>query len=191
MKAGRIILSLIICFSFHFANSQLKDTYEKGTIITNEDVKIDGYIKTNDLSHLSSEIWFKLTEEDEKYIVYNTSQIKSFQTVSGKFFDLFSIMINNNSTEITVFANLILKGETSLYKTTYKSKNFYIVATKNKNYVLQNDEIIPGETKLKKYFYQGVLDVATEGLLMKKYSKVAFNESEFVKIISNLLSKSK
>jgi len=184
MKVNRIFLCLIICFSFHNAKAQLNDTFEKGTIITSENVKIDGYIKTNDLSHLSTEISFKLTEKDAKSINYNTTQIKSFQTETGKTFDLFTIKINNNSTEINVFANLILKGETSLYKTTYKSQTFYIVVKKDKSYVLQDDEIILGETEIRKYYFQGVLNIATEGFLTKKYSNIAFKETDFIKIIS-------
>ena len=60
MTINRIFLCLIACFLFNNAKAQLKDIFEKGIIITKEDVKIDGYIKTNDLSHLSSEICFKL-----------------------------------------------------------------------------------------------------------------------------------
>ena len=181
---NRFFLCLIVCFSFNIAKAQLKDTFEKGIIITNENVKMDGYIKTNDLSHLSTEISFKLTEEDVKYINYNTTQIKSFQTETGKIFDLLAIKINNNSKEIAVFASLILKGQTSLYKTIYKSTTFYIVVTKDENYVLQNDEIITGETNIKKYNYEGVLNIATEGFLVNNYQKIAFNELDFIKIIS-------
>jgi len=184
MDVNRVILSLLILFSFQHVHAQLKDTFEKGFIITNENVGIDGYIKTNDLSNLSTEICFKLAETDVKFINYNTTQIKSFQTLTGKIFDLFSIKINNRSTEITVFANRVLQGETSLYKTIYKSTTFYIVVTKDENYVLQDDELIPGETKIKKYQYQGVLNIATKGFLKKKHQKIAFRETDFIKIIS-------
>jgi hypothetical protein len=184
MKINIMLLFLLLCFSFHNAKAQLKDTWEKGTIITSEDVKIDGYIKTNDLSHLSSEFCFKVTEDDEKCINYDTTQIKSFQTITGKTFDLLSIKIDNSSTEISVFANLILKGETSLYKTIYKSTTFYIVVTKDRNYVLQDDELMSGETEIRKYYFQGVLNTATEGYLTKNYSEIAFKEKDFIKVIS-------
>jgi len=184
MKINRMFLCLLICFSFSNAKAQLKDIFEKGTIITNENVKIDGYIKTNDLSHLASKISFKSTETDVKYINYDTTQIKSFQTVTGKTFDLLSIKINNGSTKISVFASLILKGETSLYKTIYKSTVFYIVVAKDENYVLQNDELISHETELRKYYFQSVLNTATEGYLTKNYSKIAFKKDDFIKLIS-------
>jgi len=71
-----------------------------------------------------------------------------------------------------------------LYKTIYKSTTFYIVVTKDENYVLQNDEIITGETNIKKYNYEGVLNIATEGFLVNNYQKIAFNELDFIKIIS-------
>lgn len=184
MKIKRIFLSLIICFSFIYAKAQLADTFEKGTITTIENVKIDGYIKTGDLSDLSSKICFKLAETDAKYIKYDATQIKSFQTVTGKTFDVLAFRINHNSTEIKVFANLILKGEISLYKAVYKSTTFYIVVTEDENYVLQNDELILGETEIRKYNYQGVLNLATKGFSSKNYQKVPFEEIDFIKIIS-------
>lgn len=171
-----------MCIFSHYVNAQLKDTFEKGAIITKENEKIDGYIKTDDLSHLSLEVCFRLNEHDEKDVCYNTSQIKSFQTVTGKTFDLLSIKINNNRTEITVFANLILKGNTSLYKTSYNSKVFYVVVSNGQNYVLENDELDFSE--IKKYNYQGVLNIATEGFFMENYPKIAFNEKDFIKVIS-------
>lgn len=183
MRINRLFLGLIACFLFQSAKAQLKDTFEKGIIITNENVKIDGFIKANDLSHLSSEICFKINENDKNCVCYNTSQIKSFQTETGKSFELFTIKINNNSTEISVFANLILKGETSLYKSTWKSSIFYIVVTKDKSYVLQDDELIAGESKIRKYQFQGVLNIATEGFLTKRYSDISFAEKDFIKII--------
>lgn len=179
---NRIFISLLLCFSCHLVNAQMKDTFEKGTITTNDNKKIDGYIKTNDLSHLSSEICFKLAKEDVKYVIYNTTQIKSFQTVTGKIFDLLLIKTKNDSTEIAVFANLILKGKASLYKTTYKSTTLYIVVVNSENYVLQNDELI--YDKIRKYNYQGVLNIATEGFLMGNYSKIAFKELDFIKVIT-------
>lgn len=184
MKIRRIILSLIICFSFIYAKAQLVDTFEKGTIMTIENVKIDGYIKTEDLSNLSSKICFKLAETDVKYINYDTTQIKSFQTETGKTFDLLSFKINNNRAAIKVFASLILKGEISLYKTIYKSKTFYIIVTKDENYVLQNDEQISFETNIIKHNYLGVINLATEGFSSKNNQKIPFKEIDFIKIIS-------
>jgi len=54
MRVDRIIMFLIFCFSFHYANAQVNDAFEKGTITTNENEKKEGYIKIDDLSHLSS-----------------------------------------------------------------------------------------------------------------------------------------
>jgi len=184
MKIKRTILSLIICFSFIYAKAQLADTFEKGTITTNENVKIDGYIKADDLSNLTSKICFKLAETDVKYINYDTTQIKSFQTETGKTFDLLSFKINNNSAAIKIFANLILKGEISLYKTIYKSTTYYIIVAKDENYVLQNDELISGETEIRKYNYQGVINLATEGFSSKNNQEIPFKEIDFIKIIS-------
>ncbi len=182
MRVNRIIIFLIFCFSFHYANAQLNDAFEKGTITTIENEKKEGYIKTDDLSHLSSEVCFKSTENEAKYNCYNTSQIKSFQTETGKTYDMLSIKINDGSIEIAVFANLILLGETSLYKTVYDAKTFYIVVREDKNYVLQNDEIVFNEVR--KYNYEGLLNVATEGFFMRNFSEIAFTEKDFIKVIT-------
>lgn len=183
MRINRLFLCLIACFLFYNAKAQLKDTFEKGIIITNENVKLDGFIKANDLSHLSSEICFKINVNDKNCVSYNTSQIKSFQTETGKSFELFTIKINNNSTEVSVFANLIVKGETSLYKSIWKSSIFYIVVTKDKSYVLQDDELISGETAIRKYYFQRVLNIATEGFMTNRYPNISFDEKVFIKII--------
>jgi hypothetical protein len=184
MKFCRITLLLVVSFSFHFATAQLADTYEKGFIVTNDGVKMDGYIKTDDLSHLSSEVCFKASEQDKKCISYNATQVKSFETESGKHFDMFSVTIDNNNTPLPVFANLILKGDTSLYKTNSKSRTFFIVTKKDVAYVLQNDEFTSGETTMKRFYYQGVLNIATEGFSTRKYPDVSFSESDFIRVIS-------
>lgn len=105
--------------------AQLKTTFEKGSIIQNDNKKTDGFIKTDDLSALSSKICFKLLETDEQCTEYNTNQVKSLNTQNGKFFDKLTIKMNKNKDGITVFANLILKGNISLYKSVYNEKNFF------------------------------------------------------------------
>lgn len=183
MKKIKVLFYIAICFSINLSFSQLKDTFEKGSILLNNDTKIDGYIKIDELSKLSSEICFKLLKTDEKCENYNSSEIKSFNTENGKYFDVLTLKINNNKKEITVFANLILKGTTSLYKSVFDEKDFYIITRNNINYVLQNDELVSGETEIRQYKYRGILNIATEGQTSTMGS-FEFNENNFIKIVS-------
>lgn len=184
MKVIRFFLCLLVCFSVLQAKAQVKDTFEKGFIVTNEGERIDGFIKSNDLAHLSATICFRATEMDKDCKLFDTTGIKSFGTVTGKHFDRLTIEINRNSEEITVFAKLIVQGETLLYKTEYKSTTLYIVVAKGKKYVLRNDEIIYGDPVMKRYNYAGVLNLATEGFSTGSGQKISFNENDFIKVVS-------
>lgn len=179
-----IFISLIMSVILN-TNSfgQLKETFEKGFLVTIDNQKIDGYIKSEEFAIITKRICFKTEINSEKQIKYNTSQIKSFQTENGKIFELMTLKINNNETEISLFANLILKGKASLYKSNYNSDDFYIVENENNYYVLQNDKLLLGETTIRNYNFGGYLNIATEGLSDSK-GKITFNEANFVKIIT-------
>lgn len=183
MKIGRLLCCVAFFLSYNISIAQLNDTFEKGTIILNNGDKTEGYIKTEDLSKLSSEICFKLALTDLKCVSYTASQIKSFYTENGKIFDLLTLLINNNSNEINVFANLILKGKASLYKSVYESEEFFIIANNNTLYVLQNDQLVLWETEKRKYNYRGYLNIATEGFTNTD-KNIEFNENKFIEIIS-------
>jgi hypothetical protein len=184
MKMIKMLFCVSIYLSSTIAFAQLKDIFEKGSIIQNEGEKIEGFIKNDDLSKLSSEICFKLLESDEKCSKFDVTQIKSFQTESGKIFELLTVKMDKNTKEISVFANLILKGEASLYKSVYNAQDFYIISNKNTNYVLQNDELISGETEERKYNYLGIINIATEGQANTD-NRTQFNESNFIKIVTD------
>lgn len=183
MKMGRLLCCVAFFLSYNISIAQLNDTYEKGTIFLSNGDKTEGYIKTEDLSKLSSEICFKPALTDLKCFSYTTSQIKSFYTENGKIFDLLTILINNNSKEITVFANLILQGKASLYKSVHESQEFFIIANNNTLYVLQNDKLELWETEKRKYNYRGYLNIATEGFTNTD-KNIEFNEKKFIEIIS-------
>lgn len=181
----RNTLFLLIFLSALISNAQLKEKFEKGWIITNNNVKAEGYIKVDDLSKLSSSICFKKKIEEKQCQTYKATQLKSFQTSIENTFDLLKLKINNNQNEINILANLILKGEKlSLYKSIYNSEMFYIISQNDKNYVLQKDKLISGETEIRKYNYTGILNAITEGIAFKEKLKISFNEDNFVHIIS-------
>lgn len=186
MNKIKSLLYLTISLSINFSFAQLTENYEKGSIIQNNDIKIDGYIRIDDLAKLSSEVCFKLSETDKNCIKYNTKQIKSFSTENERFFDLLTIKDSENNQEIEIFANLILKGGASLYKSVYKGNDIYVIVNQNKNYVLRDDELVFGETKMTTYNYIGILNIATEGFLNIKYSNnaIKFDQKDFTKLVT-------
>jgi len=60
-----------------------------------------------------------------------------------------------------------LNGKTSLYKGLHEKSVFYIISKKDKNYILQNDKFISGQTKVSRYNYVGILNLATENVPIK------------------------
>jgi hypothetical protein len=183
MKKCKVLLYVTICLSINFSFSQLKENYEKGSIIQNNDEKIDGYIRIDDLSKLSTEICFKVTETDKNCTIYNTSQIKSISTENGRSFDLLTIKMDENEEEIKIFASLILKGTASLYKNVYKGTNFFVITNQNKNYVLQDDVLIQGDIEMTTHNFRRILNFATEGL-MNSNNTIKFDQKDFIKIVT-------
>jgi len=180
----QIFLALIF-FSTLISNAQLKEKFERGWIINNIGVKIEGYIRTGDLSELSSDVCFKQDLEEKDCQNYNNTQIKSFHIGNKDTFDLLNLKMDNNQNEINIFANLILKGEKlSLYKSIYNSDKFYILYKEDKYFVLQNDKLISGEMEFRRYNYRGILNFVTEGLIYKSNTKIKFNEDTFIDIVT-------
>lgn len=183
MKQTISLFALILFMTINNSYAQLKESYEKGSIIQTNDEKINGFIKTEDLDVLSSEVCFKIEENDTKCIIYSATKLKSFSTETGKFFESLTIKVNRNKKEINVFANLILKGKASLYKCIYNTKEIYIIVNNNMNYVLQNDELISGETEIRRYNYLGILNVATDGMTTTT-KNIEFSEKNFINILT-------
>lgn len=184
MKNIKKLFLVSIFFLFFYSNAQLKETFEKASISTSNNEKIDGYIKTNDLPKLSTEICFKPLISDKECTAYNPSQIKSFQVENGKKFKSFTVKMNTNKTEITVFANLILEGKTSIYKSVYDSDIFYILRKNEINYVLQDDIFSSGDTQITRNYFRGTLNLVTESLVSETNPKIKFNEDDFIELIT-------
>lgn len=182
MKQVHFVLFFLLSL---ISNAQLKEKFEKGWIVKNNNNKIEGYIKTDDLSKMSSTICFKPNLEEKNCTSYGTTQLKSFQTFNENTFDLLNLKINKNKDEVDIFANLIVEGgELSLYKSIYNSDILYVIIKNSKNYVLQNDKLISGEMKIRKYNYEGILNFVTENLIVKNNLNTKFDENNFVKIIT-------
>lgn len=174
---------LLILLLTQLANSQLKESFEKGFIITKNGEKISGYIQEDDFKNKVIKICFKKTLEDKKCKPYDTMQVVSFKTGDDEIYDLFKVEINNGKTKINLFAKKILSGETSLYKGFYTGDVFYIVSKKEGNYILQKDKLVSGETKVRRYNYLGTLNSATENFPIRNSTTVEFNELSFIDII--------
>jgi len=182
MKQLFFLGSLLLTF---ICNAQLKEEFEKGWFINKENIKIEGYIKKNDLSELSSSICFKPNLEEKKHQFYTTNEVKSFHIGNGNTFDLLNLRMNNKQLEVELFLNLIVKGDQlSLYKGILNSNIFYVVSKKGKNYVLQNDELISGELKVRSYYYKQTLNLVTERLANRNNKKIKFKEDYFIKTVT-------
>ncbi|UKM64982.1 porin family protein [Flavobacteriaceae bacterium GSB9] len=175
---------LSICLLTYFAHAQLSDSYEKGFVVKTNNDTLHGYIKTDDLKGLSTHVCFTINQQKEECTIYSTSDVKSFRTETGKIFDLLKVKINNNQIEISVFANLILEGKTALYKSVYKSSNFYIISKTNENFALQEDKLQTGDSKITRYNYYGILNLVTENMLTETNTKVSFKESDFIETVT-------
>lgn len=184
MKYKNLLFLASIFFLTNLSNAQLKEFYEKAHIKTKNGNTKQGYIRNDDFKHKITEICFKSSFTDKKCRSYDTSEIKSFKTENGEIYDLIETRLNNNSTPVTLFAKKIIDGKTSLYKGLYEKSVFYIISKEDKNYVLQNDKFISGQTKVSRYNYVGILNLATENLPLRTNTSIEFKEQIFIEIIS-------
>lgn len=185
MKLFKKLYLLLIFLSIQLANSQLKESFEKGFIITKTGEKISGYIRKDDFKNKVNKICFKKILENKKCKLYDTIQITSFKSGDDELYDLFEVEINNKSKKITLFAKKLLGGEISLYKGFYNGDTFYIVSKREENYILQKDKLVSGETKVTRYNYLGILNSATENFPIRTGATVEFNQRSFIDIIGN------
>ena len=175
---------LCVFLSVFLSRAQLKTTFEKGWIFKDQ-LKQNGYIRSDDLYTRSTGVCFKRSLEDQKCELYDTSQVSSFQVANGETFDLIHVAVDNHRKEIDLFAYLIFKGEKlSLYKSVYNAKLFYVLSKDGAYYALQNNKLISGEIEIRKYNYHGLLNYVTEGVAYRSHKKMKFDEDYFVEIVS-------
>lgn len=175
---------LCVFLSVFLSHAQLKTTYEKGWIFKDQ-LKQNGYIRSDDLSMRSTHVCFKRSLEEKKCETYGASEVSSFQVANGETFDLIHVAVDNHRKEIELFAYLIFKGEKlSLYKSVYNAELFYVLSKDGEHYALQNNKLISGEMEIRKYNYEGVLNFVTEGLAFRNDKKISYDEDYFVDIVS-------
>ncbi|MEC4003939.1 hypothetical protein OX283_004670 [Flavobacterium sp. SUN052] len=183
MKKNNFLLLMLFILTYNLSFSQLKEVYEKGKIMLKNGNKIEGYIKQDELGKLVEKIYFKNSLEDKNYEIYSTTQINSFLFSSGEAYELLTVKLNHNKDEVTLFANLLVKGKVSLYKSFYLNEPFFIINNANNNFALQNDKFDSGDTEIGKYHYKAYIDVATEGFA-KTHETISYSEKDFIKIIT-------
>ena len=54
MKITKLILTFLFLFLINLSSAQLKSTFEKGSIILKDNKKIEGFIKTDDITKLAT-----------------------------------------------------------------------------------------------------------------------------------------
>lgn len=175
---------LCVFLSVFLSHAQLKTTFEKGWIFKDQ-LKQNGYIRSDDLSMRSTHVCFKRSLEEKRCERYGASEVSSFQVANGETFDLVHVAVDNHRKEIDLFAYLIFKGEKlSLYKCVYNAELFYVLSKDGAYYALQNNKLISGEMEIRKYNYEGVLNFVTEGLAFRNAKKISYDEDYFVDIVS-------
>ena len=184
----RIIVSILL-FNFvlcsHLLYGQISENFEKGSYQSHTNEIVEGFIKTEDFKTLTTSICFKKSLSEEDCERFDATKIKSFQTENGKYFELITFKTDNGTNEYKAFANLLVDGETSLYKSYYKISEIYIVKNKfNENsFVLQSDQLKSGEIKIIRNYFERTLNMATEGFSGIHYPKIMFKEQDFVKVV--------
>lgn len=184
----QIKTKLILFILFLFSNtlfSQISENFEKGSYQLHSDEIVEGFIKTEDFKTLTTSICFKKSLSDKNCERFDAQKIKSFQTENGKFFELITFKTDNGTNDYKAFANLLVDGETMLYKSFYNSLEIYIIKYKsnNKTYVLQKDKFKSGDLKITKNYFERTLNMVTEGYSDIHFPKLIFKEQQFVDVI--------
>ncbi len=184
MKYKNLLFLASTLFLTNLLNAQLKEFYEKGHITTKNGEIKQGYIRNDDFKHKIAEVCFKLSLTDEKCRLYDTSEIVSFKTENGEVYDLIETKLDNGATPLTLFAKKILNAKTALYKGLHEESIFYIISKNDKNYILQNDKFISGQTEVKRYNYIGILNLVTDNFPIKTNTTIQYKEQVFIDILS-------
>lgn len=138
--------SILFVINFLFimtANSQVK--FEKGYIITNNNEKVECYIKNFDWLNNPSSIKYKINIDDTMILdgdiknivefgIDNDSKYKRYDVQIEKSSGILTSLNNNKNPEWkkeTLFLKVLLEGEASLYVFTESNSTKYFYETKN------------------------------------------------------------
>jgi hypothetical protein len=185
----RIAISILLLSFTAIVNAQLKDNFIKGTIVLQNDQKLEGWIKNDVTSALNYKIHFKETPETKNIIAYDTSQINSVTLENGEIYKLIRYKSHYNADSVYVLGKLLIKGKASLYKITYNSDDIFVVTNNGKNYALQNDKVDPGTTSTETtlFFYKDYLAKALSDFPseFEKINNSSFSDQNIIRIISD------
>lgn len=185
LKIEILILSLTLTIN---VNAQLKDDFIKGTIVLQNNQKLEGWIKNDVISDMNYKINFKQTEDNKKIYTYDASEISSVILENGELYELIHYKGHYNSDSLSALGKLILRGKASLYKISYDSDDIFIVKINGKCYTLQNDKVEPGtmSTEVTSYFYKDYLTKALSAVpsTFERIQNSNFSDQNLINIIS-------
>ncbi len=183
-----LIVILFLSLLVTTADSQLNESFDKGKIVLKNGEQLNGFIKDEETPKLMFSVYFKSQASEKMYSLYDTAQLKSFTLNSGEIYELKHIYVNNNEDSITCFAKLLLRGKATLYKFYYKTEEMFVVDTRNKLFVLQDDKLdnTALEAELKHFFYLNNLTAAIQNFssATANLDKISYHEKDFINIIA-------
>ena len=139
---GLLLLILFYLPSF----GQLTVGYENGIVELNNRQTVVGYIKKEPLPAMLSKISFKPSLTDEQPRFYDTAQIRRFWIGPKETFEVLRFSVNGTPS-ISQFAQLVVRGDASLFKTFYQGDVLYLVRKDNRLVVLQKEASGGGNNK--------------------------------------------
>ncbi len=176
----KITATFLMLLGINLMYSQLKDSYNPAVLTRTNGEIIEGFIMQNDLGSYSKGVQFRKTVSATGETNFGTADLKSFVIEGNDFYEVFKVKINKSTDDILVFAKLIIRGKASLYKTVFKSETIYIVTNDNKQYVLEEDNLVSLENRNTDLNYMVELNKATEGNTSKNSN---FNEGSIGQVI--------
>ncbi len=186
----KLILLLIISFTFSSAEAQIHEEYIKGTILFKNNSKASGYIRNDEQGKLKYTFNFKSTNDTEQGIKYDTSSVKGFVMENGEVYDLLVYKLDAGKDSLRAFARLMIKGKASLYQVLYGSKCIYIIQNNNTTYPIQDEEMHSDEPILidhhyKRYLTDALIDSDNLLGLIERINKMEFSVQELKKLVSD------
>jgi hypothetical protein len=137
--------------------SQIAEGYSQATL-TFVDGKIEeGFIKDIELMKIDKNIRFKKNLSDKNYqSIKPDSLIKSITLSNGERYETLEVKHPLTQEVVKVFSALVAKGELSLYEAIHEEEEIFVLVKKKETYWLQNDRLISGEDKIRRYRFRNI-----------------------------------
>ncbi|TZF82644.1 PorT family protein [Pedobacter sp. BS3] len=190
MSNIRILFSLFFTvLSIHQVAGQLKDNYIKSSILLKDNRVISGYIRQDELEKIRLGIYYKMLPTDNQRTFYHCTDLQQVSLENGRIYETVHCIIPVRTDSLTndtvsILASLLLKGKASLYETSYKGKDAYILVTNGQSHWLQDDEIIDGQ--LVRYHYQNILFsvLRHESITENDAERTSFNDKDLLRLVT-------